>query len=185
LGFFFEWIFSGKKNFYLLASKNSLMKSFLKASLFVLFLMVSGLAFSQTPQYPIVKNYGGIYEIPDATERPDPNAEYKIIVDMTSPSENNKEISRFVDNIARMMNLHGLAGVPQERLKVKVVIHGGAIFTLLNNENYKQRFEVDNGQSLIARKLTKADLWPGVRIAHSAMTTITTYVPQGYVLLKF
>jgi intracellular sulfur oxidation DsrE/DsrF family protein len=41
------------------------------------------------------------------------------------------------------------------------------------------------GQSMIMRKLAKDDLWPGVTIAHSALTTITTYVPQGYVMVKF
>ncbi|WP_026950450.1 DsrE family protein [Algoriphagus mannitolivorans] len=180
------------------------MKSLFKTCVFLLFLVVSSLSFSQTPQFPIVKGYGGIYEIPEATERPDPSKEYKIIVDLTSAAEDNKQISRWVDNVARMMNLHGLAGVSKENLKVKVIIHGGAIYTLLTDENYKKRYEVDNpnikvlealkeggadimvcGQSLIARNLKQEDLWPGVRIAHSALTTITTYVPQGYVLLKF
>ena len=161
-------------------------------------------AFAQTPQFPIVKGFGGIYEIPDATERPDGTLEYKILVDLTSPSEDNKQISRFVDNVARMMNLHGLAGVSKDRIKVKVIVHGGGIFALLNDENYKKRFEVDNpnlkvfqaleeagaeilvcGQSLIARNLKTADLWQGVTIAHSALTTITTYVPKGYIQLKF
>ncbi|GMQ31620.1 DsrE family protein [Algoriphagus confluentis] len=160
--------------------------------------------FSQTPQFPIVQGYGGIYEIPDATERPDPSLEYNVLIDLSTPGDNPKEISRWVDNIARMMNLHGLAGVPKERLKVKVIVHGGAIFTLLNDENYAQRNEVNNpnlpvyealqqagadimvcGQSLIVRNLKTSDLWPEVRVSHSAMTAITTYVPQGYILLKF
>ena len=172
--------------------------------LFLIFLFSSQFVQAQTPQFPIVKEYGGIFEIPNATERPDPSLEYKIIVDLTSGAEDNKQISRWVDNVARLMNLHGLAGVPKENIKVKVVIHGGAIFTLLNDENYQKRNEVANpnlkvfdalkeagadiyvcGQSLIARNLKSEDLWPGVSIAHSAMTTITTYVPQGYVLLKF
>jgi intracellular sulfur oxidation DsrE/DsrF family protein len=171
---------------------------------FILFLFSSQFVQAQTPQFPIVKGYGGIFEIPDAKERPDPSLEYKIIVDLASGAEDNKQISRWVDNVARLMNLHGLAGVPKEKIKVKVVIHGGAIFTLLNDENYQKRFEVENpnlkvfealkeagadiyvcGQSLIARNLKTSDLWPGVTVAHSAMTTITTYVPQGYVLLRF
>ena len=168
------------------------------------FLFGISTAFAQTPQFPIVKGYGGIYEIPDASERPDPSLEYKVIIDLTGAADDPKEISRWVDNIARMMNLHGLAGVPKEKLKVKVVVHGGAVLTLLNDENYSKRNEVDNpnlpvyealkeagadimvcGQSLVARNLKTSDLWPGVRISHSAMTAITTYVPQGYTLLRF
>ncbi|WP_111672522.1 DsrE family protein [Algoriphagus litoralis] len=180
------------------------MKKILLSAFFGLSLFFAIQANAQTPQFPIVKGYGGIYEIADATERPDPSLEYKIIVDLASGAEDNKQISRWVDNVARLMNLHGLAGVPKEKIKVKVIIHGGAIFSLLNDENYQERFEVANpnlkvfealkeagaevyvcGQSMIARNLKTADLWPGVTIAHSALTTITTYVPQGYVLLRF
>lgn len=180
-----------------------MIRKFLSLAFFA-FLFSSTVALAQSPQFPIVKGYGGIYEIKDATERPDPSLEYKILVDLASASENDKEISRWVDNIARMMNLHGLAGVPKEKIHVKVVIHGGAIFTLLKDANYQEKFQVDNpnlkvfqaleeagaeimicGQSMMMRKLGKDDLWPGVTIAHSALTTITTYVPQGYVLVKF
>lgn len=175
-----------------------------KYTFILLSTMVCASLFGQSPQFPIVKAFGGIYEIPDATERPDPSLTYKILVDLSTAAEDNKQISRWVDNVARLMNLHGLAGVPKKKLKVKVVIHGGAIFSLLNNAQYQERFQTDNpnlpvfealaeagvdimvcGQSLIARKMMTKDLWPGVRIAHSALTTITTYVPQGYVLLKF
>ncbi|MDX2068680.1 MAG: DsrE family protein [Haliscomenobacter sp.] len=180
------------------------MHKFIKFGLIVIAVMGCSTLFGQSAQFPIVKEYGGIYEIPDATERPDPTLTYKLMVDLSTAAEDNKQISRWVDNVARLMNLHGLAGVPKAALKVKVVVHGGAIFTLLNNAQYQERFQTDNpnlkvyeallaagadimvcGQSLIARKMVTKDLWPGVRVAHSALTTITTYVPQGYVLLKF
>ena len=180
------------------------MKNTLTLALFGFLLFFTSNLYAQTAQFPIVKEFGGIYEIPEATERPDPTLEYKILVDLSTGADDNKAISRWVDNIARMMNLHGLAGVPQESIKVKVIVHGGAIFTLLNDENYRKRFEVDNpnikvfealkaagadimvcGQSMRARNLMATELWPGVRVAHSALTTITTYVPQGYILLKF
>ncbi|MHA7128040.1 DsrE family protein [Algoriphagus namhaensis] len=176
----------------------------LKATCLCLALFATQFSFGQTAQFPIVKGHGGIYEIKDATEYPDPAKEYKILVDLTSASTDPAQINRWVDNIARMMNLHGLAGVPAERIHVKVVVHGGAIFTLLKDKNYQDRHEVDNpnlevfealknagaeiyvcGQSMVARDLATPDLWEGVQIAHSALTTITTYVPQGYVYLKF
>jgi intracellular sulfur oxidation DsrE/DsrF family protein len=180
------------------------MKNFLTVVLLALSLGVTAKSYAQSPQFPIVKGFGGIYEISDATERPDPSREYKILVDMSTGAEDNKQISRWVDNVARMINLHGLAGVPKENINVKVVVHGSAVFTLLNDENYKERFGVDNpnlkvyealkaagvdvmvcGQSLVSRNMKTGDLWSGVRVAHSALTTITTYVPQGYILLKF
>ena len=97
-----------------------------------------------------------------------------------------------------------MAGVTKDRLHVKVVVHGGAIFTLLNDDRHQTRYDSANpnlavyealkeagaefyvcGQSMVARNIKKEDLWQGVQIAHSALTTITTYVPQGYILLKF
>jgi intracellular sulfur oxidation DsrE/DsrF family protein len=178
---------------------------FSNALCFSLILLFSAhFTFAQTAQFPIVKDFGGIYEIKDAVEKPDPSLEYKIMVDLSTGADSPEEISRWVDNIARLMNLHGLAGVPQDRLHVKVVVHGGAIFTLLTDEKHQERSKVDNpnlkvyealkasgaeifvcGQSMVARNLDKKDLWPGVKISHSALTTITTYVPQGYTLLKF
>lgn len=180
------------------------MTRLLKTALFSAALFLTHLSFAQTAKFPIVKDYGGIYEIKDATERPDPNGEYKIIVDMTTGASSPEQISRWVDNIARLINLHGLAGVPKDKIHVKVVVHGAGIFTLLDNEAFQERNKVDNpnlkvyealkeagveiyvcGQSMVARGFKKDDLWSGTIIAHSAMTTITTYVPQGYVLLKF
>ena len=188
--------------FLLFLAKNLLMNKLLLCLIGVLATIHT--AQSQTAQFPMVKGFGGIYEIPGATELPDPDLEYKILVDLTSAAEDNKEVSRFVDNVARLMNLHGLAGVARDRISVKVIVHGGAIFSLLGDAAYRGRFDVDNpnlqvyralkeagaeimvcGQSLIARNLKAEDLWDGVVIAHSAMTTITTYVPKGYVYLKF
>lgn len=175
-----------------------------KIAFFCVALFAVQFSFAQKAQYPIVKGYGGIYEIADATERPDPNAEYRIIVDMTTPAADNAEISRWVDNVARMMNLHGVAGVAKEQMHVKVVVHGGAIFTTLNDEEYQKRFNTKNpnlpvykalrdagvevlvcGQSLIARDLKTENLAEGVEVALSALTTFTTYVPKGYTMFKF
>jgi intracellular sulfur oxidation DsrE/DsrF family protein len=170
----------------------------------LLFILTCSSLIAQEAQFPIVKGFGGIYEVPEATERPDPSLEYKILIDLISGTETPENVNRYVDNVARLMNLHGLAGVPKEKLHVKVVVHGGAIFSILKDEKYKERFEVDNpnapvfaalqeagaeilvcGQSMIVRGLKKDDLVEGVEVAHSMLTTATTYVPQGYVMLRF
>ncbi|MCL6260388.1 DsrE family protein [Aquiflexum sp. TKW24L] len=176
-------------------------KTFL-TTLILTFISIS--AFCQTPQFPIVKGFGGIYEIPEATERPDPTAEYKIIIDLVSAADDPKQINRMVDNIARMVNLHGIAGVPKDNIKVKVAVHGSAIFSILNDEEYQKINGVKNpnlpvfealkdagvefyicGQSLIARNMKTTDMWEGTEIALSMLTTLTTYVPQGYMLIRF
>jgi intracellular sulfur oxidation DsrE/DsrF family protein len=41
------------------------------------------------------------------------------------------------------------------------------------------------GQSLIARKVDQLKMVPEVKIATSALTTLTTYQLKGYALLRF
>jgi intracellular sulfur oxidation DsrE/DsrF family protein len=41
------------------------------------------------------------------------------------------------------------------------------------------------GQSLIARNMKTTDMWEEAEIALSMLTTLTTYVPQGYMLMRF
>lgn len=174
------------------------------SAFFCIALFASQFSFAQDAQFPLVKGYGGIYEVPDATERPDGSLDYYVLVDLSTGAENNAEISRWVDNVARMMNLHGLAGVSKDRMHVKVVIHGGAIATVMSNKEYQKRYNSDNpnipvfkaleaagaeilvcGQSMRARNLQKSDLYEGVNVALSALTTVTTYAPKGYTVLKF
>lgn len=159
---------------------------------------------AQEAQFPIVKGFGGIYSIENAVELPDPNAQYKIVVELVFKSENDKEANRMVLNIARMMNLHGLAGVPKEQLEIVVLVHGPAAFTLLNDDSYKKLHQVNNpnipvyqalkdagarviicGQSLIARDIPRDNLWEGTEVALSALTTITHLVNKGYMVFKF
>lgn len=171
----------------------------------LVYFIFCGVAAAQTAQFPIVQGFGGIYEIPEATERPDPDGTYKIIIDLVSAAESPGAVNRMVDNIARMINLHGIAGVPKENIKVKVAIHGGAVFSVLNNDFYKKLYGIENpnlpvfealkesgvvefyvcGQSLIARDMLTADVWQGAEIALSMLTTLTKYVPQGFMMMRF
>jgi intracellular sulfur oxidation DsrE/DsrF family protein len=162
------------------------------------------LLYAQDARFPIVKGFGGIYEIPESTENPDPNGEFRIMIDLVSGAEDPKQVNRMVDNIARMINLHGLGGVAKENLKVKVAVHGGAVFSILNDDFYQKLYGVNNpnlpvfealkevgvefyvcGQSLIARDMKTTDVWQGSQIALSMLTVLTKYVPEGYILLRF
>jgi intracellular sulfur oxidation DsrE/DsrF family protein len=154
--------------------------------------------------YPIVKNFGGIFEIPYAAEKPDPSMNYNIIVEVEKESEKPDTISWALHNVARLLNLHVMGGVPASKLNVVIAIHGGATYTTMNNEAYKAKYKVDNpnlklydelqkagvkmvvcGQSLINRKVDRTKLVPQVQIATSMLTTLTTYQSKGYAYLKF
>jgi len=161
-------------------------------------------ASAQKTVRPFITGYGDVFEVAATKEVVNKKGKYKILVDIISPAANAKEISEHFENIARIANLHVAAGVKPENLSVMAVVHGPAVSFILNNETYKQKYGVDNpnqplftalkaagiplyvcGQTLFKRKVDPATLAPEFDIVQSAVTTITTYAPQGYTVLKY
>jgi intracellular sulfur oxidation DsrE/DsrF family protein len=177
----------------------------------VLFLLLSAMAFfavnaQQLPSKvnPVIKDFGGIFEIPYADEKPDPSLTYNIIIEVQQESDKGDTINWALNNVARMLNIHAMAGVPASKMNVVLAIHGGATYAIMNNEAYKAKYKVDNpnlklidelskagvkmyvcGQSIVNRKVDRMKLAPPIKIASSALTTLTNYQLKGYALLKF
>lgn len=170
---------------------------------FLLMIMSAGV-FSQSRINPVIKSYGGIYDIPYAVERPDPTIDYNIVIEIATPSDKPDSTNWALYNVARLVNLHVMGGVPKEKLHVVLAIHGGAAFSVMNNEAYKAKYGVDNptlklfkeldqagvkmfvcGQSLIARSIDRFKMVPEVKVASSMLTVMTTYQHKGYAALKF
>lgn len=168
----------------------------------MLFFYISTLA--QERVFPIIKNYGGIFEIPNAAEKPDPSLNYNIVIEVFSGSEKADELNYALNNVARLINLHAVGGVPKEKIKVVVAIHGEAAYTLMQNDQYKAKYKTDNpnlglykalddvgvqlfvcGQSLIARQIDRKKLIPEIKIATSMLTVVSTYQLRGYAVFKF
>jgi intracellular sulfur oxidation DsrE/DsrF family protein len=175
-------------------------------SLLLLFILlgVSLSAFSQDRINPVVKNYGGIFDIPYAEEKPDPSLNYNIIIEIATASDKPDSTNWALYNVARLVNLHVMAGVPKEKLHIVLAIHGGAAFSVMNNKAYKAKYGVHNptlklfkeldeagvkmvvcGQSLIARNIDRYEMVPEVKVASSMLTTMTSYQLKGYAVLKF
>lgn len=153
---------------------------------------------------PVIKSQGGIYEVPYAVERPDPNLTYNIVIEVERQSDKPDTINWALNNVARLLNLHSVGGVSMKNMNVVLAIHGGATFTTMSNEAYRAKYKVDNpnlklyeelnaagvkmfvcGQSLINRHVDRNRLVPEVKISVSMLTTLTTYELQGYAHLKF
>ena len=155
-------------------------------------------------EFPIIKDYGGIYDISEATVKPDANDVYKIIVDLVSADDDPSELSWSLNNVARMINLHAIGGVPKENIHVVLAVHGGMTTSLLNENAYAFRFQVSNphielyqalhqagvriivcGQSLKSRSISSDQLLDYVEIATSMLTTVSAFHNQGYVPFRF
>lgn len=153
---------------------------------------------------PVVTEYGGIYDIPYATVKPDADIVYKIVIDVYSGTDTPTTINPALNNVARMLNLHNVGGVPADKMDVVLAIHGGATYAIASNDTYKEKYNVDNpniglvkalkeagvrltvcGQSLIGRGIEKESVLTEVEIATSMLTTVTMHQLKGYAFLKF
>jgi intracellular sulfur oxidation DsrE/DsrF family protein len=153
---------------------------------------------------PVIKSQGGIFDIPFAVERPDPAMTHNIVIEVERESEKPDTINWALYNVARFLNLLSVGGVPAKNVNIVLVIHGGATYSTMNNEQHRSRYKVDNpnlvlyqellaagvkmfvcGQSLVARKVDHLRLVPEVKPALSMLTTVTTYQLRGYAYLKF
>jgi intracellular sulfur oxidation DsrE/DsrF family protein len=180
------------------------MKIALRVLSVLLILLISNVTvLAQQAKYPMVKEFGGIYEIPNSIN-PDSELDYKIVIDLKTFQQDKESINSGLNNVARMMNLHGLGGVKPENLNVAVVVHGGATESILNHAAYQQKNGVNNpninlikalkeggaelyvcGQSLLARGYAQNEVNADVKIGLSMLTVVTTHMHEGYKQLVF
>jgi intracellular sulfur oxidation DsrE/DsrF family protein len=180
------------------------MNKFIKTTIFLTALFIANLTIGQERINPVIENYGGILDAPHAVEKPDPNLQYNIVIDIATNNADKDEIAYSLFNVARLLNLHVMGGVPKENMNVVLAIHGGAAYTVMNNEEYKKKYDVDNpylelykelkaagvkmfacSQSLMGRGIDHTKMVPEVQVATSMLSVMTTYQLKGYAALKF
>ncbi len=159
---------------------------------------------AQNKVNPVIKHFGTVSEVPFAVEKPDPKIDYKIVVEVASNHEKPETVHEFFEKVAAIVNLHALGGVPANKLHVVMVIHGPAGQFIVNNAAYQKKFGIDNpnlplftalreagvkmfvcGQTLLKRNIDHQTVAPEIKVALSAITTLTTYQLKGYALLKY
>ena len=152
---------------------------------------------------PIIPSFGGVFDVPDATLCPPTDVDLKLRFDVNVGPEPG-ELNQNFDTVARYLNQHARAGVPRERLKAALVIHGTAGKDTLGHDEYRKRFGKDNpnlkmldelkaagvriylcGQTAMGRNLPRAVVTPAVEIAYSAMVAHMALDREGYVLNPF
>jgi intracellular sulfur oxidation DsrE/DsrF family protein len=100
--------------------------------------------------------------------------------------------------------MHAAAGVKKENIHLALVVHGSAIFDLLNNASYQEKFDTPNpnepllkallennvrvilcGQSAASKAVKSRQLVEGVEIQLSAMTAHALLQQEGYTVNPF
>lgn len=86
-------------------------------------------------QFPQVKKYGGIAQVPNAAEPPRRDA--KIIFDITADSKPD-EVTKGLESVARYLNLNSEAGLKPADVKLALVLHGAATKAALGDAAYEK-----------------------------------------------
>ena len=153
-------------------------------------------------EYPAIRGYGKVRPYPDAAAQPTPDRIYKVLFDISQGAETPEKPNSGLDHVARLINTFALAGVPTERLKLVLVVHGSATPAVLKDERYRNRFGNGNpnteliealkkagvtlyvcGQALAEKEFEPGDVNPEVTVALSALTVLPLYQMEGYALI--
>lgn len=150
---------------------------------------------------PVITGFGKTAPVPSYS-LPE-NSEFNITFDVASTGGEGT-VNRKFDSLARFINMHAAAGVKKENIHLALVVHGSAIFDLLNNASYQEKYDTTNpnepllkallqnnvrvilcGQSAAAKAVQSSQLVEGVEIQLSAMTAHALLQQEGYTVNPF
>ena len=152
---------------------------------------------------PVFEDFGphtpveGIGQVPADTE-------FSIAFDVARAADADTR-NRGFESAARFINMHVAAGVPEDNIRVAVVIHGAALRDLLTDEAYAAKgFGETNpsgsmvramleqgvrfivcGQSAAGSGIAHGEMIPGVEMSLSAMTAHALLQQRGYTVNPF
>lgn len=128
----------------------------------------------------------------------------KTVFDVYTSNDDNEEINRGINTVARYLNMHFDAGVKQKNIKAALVLHGKAGKDILNNVAYNKRYITNNpnaellkklhdagvqiiicGQSVEFRGYKRDEILDFVDVSLSAITALVSLQAQGYQLITF
>lgn len=176
------------------------MKTTIKLITVLVTLFIQNTMNAQDWETPIIDGYGKIVHYDAAENKPDPSKEYKIIFHIKEGKER-EDVNQGLWKVARLINLMGRNDVPQDSLKIVVIISGTATPIVLTENEHVKREERSNpnldllrklkqhevkilvcGQALAKHKIDpNGDLNAYVGITTSALTAIPIYQMEGYI----
>jgi len=146
-----------------------------------------------------IKEFGKIASV-DTTFKIPKNTKFKVVFDVHTTGDTGTVNRRF-ESLARFINMHVASGVKPEDIDLALVVHGkatldvqsaAAVVTKQLGENKNiplLQALLDNnvkiyqcGQSAAYYDVKTKDLYPGVKMALSAMTANALLQQQGYTL---
>jgi intracellular sulfur oxidation DsrE/DsrF family protein len=154
---------------------------------------------------PVLEDFGAHAPVPGVGQLP-ADTEFAIAFDVSTPAAEGSA-NRGFDSAARFLNMHVAHGVPQENIRLVVVVHGKASLELLTDAAHAANplsRQGDNpsgklvaalleqdvrfvlcGQSAAVYGITPDDLIPGVEMSLSAMTAHALLQQRGFTVNPF
>jgi intracellular sulfur oxidation DsrE/DsrF family protein len=148
---------------------------------------------------PVIFSTGAVFPIPDADYATPPDLDYHLAFEVGQASPSPNQLNAALNSVARFLNMHVQAGVPRERVRAAVVVHGTAGWEILDESAYRERYGVANpnreligelldngvqvilcGQTATSRGIPDKSRIKGVQVALSAMTAFVVLQEQGY-----
>lgn len=164
----------------------------LVASAFSMPLAAQGLSAFKTG--PVFAEFGPHAPVEGINTLP-ADSEFAVAFDVAKPAEAG-ERNRSFESAARFINMHVAHGVPEENIRIAVVVHGKAVHDLLASEENASSVMVRDmldhgvrfivcGQSAAGLGVKQDDLLSGVEMALSAMTAHALLQQNGYTVNPF
>lgn len=159
-------------------------------------------AVAQPVPPPIIAGYGDVNRPVSGAFAPDKNQHYKLVFRVSQAAATPGTVNPGLNEVARVINLYGSAGVPADRLDAVVAVNGGATPAMLDEPHYRKLFGTANPNLSLIQALSAAGVkvtlcsqalawhhyspaWVAAPVIRtpSALTTLTTLQNQGYALL--
>ena len=155
-----------------------------------------------TPSFPRIRSAGGVFALGADIDMPAADSMHRLVIDATADETTGGGVNRHLGIVARAVNLYALARVPDDKVRIAVVIHGKATPLVLSDASYREHFKKANpdaalieelraagveffvcGQALRHRGYALTEVRNGVHVALSAMTKLVELQTSGYGLI--
>jgi len=151
---------------------------------------------------PAIAGYGKMHYYDATAFKPDGQLSNKVVFQINKSEGEMMAPNLGLERVARVTNLYVAAGVPLDKLKFVVSVNSDAVPAVLNNEQFRKIYGVDNPNLKLIAELRQAGVeisvcdqsvafhhlqrdWIDKSVVHtlSSGTTVATLQNQGYAFL--
>ncbi len=158
----------------------------------------------QEIQYPVIKDFGGVYKLEQAKVFPDKNLKNHVLFDITKNAAFQFNLNPGLEHVAMFLNLYALYGIQPGDMEVEAVIHSDAIPLALSDDKYLELTGSTNpnskligelldqgvkiyvcSQSLMENHYKPEWVRPGLILSAAALNVLVNDQLKGFALLSY